>query len=86
MKMLRTASQGSNFTGSYKKWVYPPFWSQKKFGPFHLRGFHKNSPIAACYTLSKFKIRTLTPSRFKNQITVHSNYWPQLQSSALSVS
>ena len=29
--------------------------------------FHKNSLMVACCTFSKFKIRTLTPSRFKNQ-------------------
>ena len=30
-------------------------------------GFHKNSLIVTCFTFGKFKIRTLTPSRFKNQ-------------------
>ena len=30
-------------------------------------GFHKNSLIVACCTSDRFKFRTLTPSRFKNQ-------------------
>ena len=30
-------------------------------------GFHKNSLIVACCTFGRFKFRTLTPSRFKNQ-------------------
>ena len=31
-------------------------------------GFHKNSLVVVCCTFGKFKIKTLTPSRFKNQI------------------
>ena len=30
-------------------------------------GFHKNSKILACFTFGKFKTRTLTASRCKNQ-------------------
>ena len=31
----------------------------------------KNSLIVACYTLGWFKIRTLTPNRFKKQTNDH---------------
>ena len=41
-----------------------PFW----FGPLHLSGFSQNSPYCvACFTFGRFKISTLTPSRFKNE-------------------
>ena len=46
---------------------YPHFWSQK-IGPLHLSGFSQNSPnCVACCTFDRFKISTLTPSRFKNE-------------------
>ena len=42
-------------------------FGHKKNGPLHLSGFSQKFRNLACCTFGKFKFRTLTPSRFKNQ-------------------
>ena len=43
------------------------FFTTKKLALSISVGFYKNSLIVACCTFSRFKFRTLTPSRFKNR-------------------
>ena len=46
---------------------YPIFLLQK-IGPLHLSRFSQNSPnFVSCCTFGRFKISSLTPSRFKNE-------------------
>ena len=42
-------------------------FDHKKMALSISEGFHKNSLIVTCFSFGRFKFRTLTPSRFKNQ-------------------
>ena len=47
--------------------LLPTFLLTKKSGLSISAHFHKNSLIVTCSTFGRFKIRHLTPNRFKNQ-------------------
>ena len=47
--------------------LLPTFLITKKSGLSISTYFHKNSLIVTCCTFGRFEIRTLTPSRLKNQ-------------------